>query len=195
MTTSVCIFSIAQLAVLAGALRAQDTTWRMVIPVVLGQCVMNLSILAAAAPSLHRFLNELHSGGGFGMGMTSSQYELSYGSKERSGQNRTTKKSKSKSRLRSGNQSKNRVAMDSTDQYTDTNQTLEDGRKVTDFRPDIAERNHNAVSSDPHRMETSSRSSGQGSEDMIIRQTKAWTVTSYDDHNNDGRHNLPMQKF
>lgn len=113
---------------------------------------MNFSILTAAAPSLYRFLNELHSGPGFGGMVDRSHYELS----ELSSGGRRGKKSTGYGRKKSK------------------------GDEAT-FRPDINGKSYNAT---VHEQRTSSdvmsKSSEHGSEDMIIKQTTAWTVKTYD---------------
>ncbi|KAJ9654265.1 hypothetical protein H2198_006665 [Neophaeococcomyces mojaviensis] len=148
----VCGLTIAQLATLVPALRATDTTRAMLVPTIFAQLVMNFSILTAAAPSLYRFLNELHSGPGFGGMVDRSHYELS----ELSSGGRRGKKSTGYGRKKSK------------------------GDEAT-FRPDINGKSYNAT---VHEQRTSSdvmsKSSEHGSEDMIIKQTTAWTVKTYD---------------
>lgn len=176
--TSVCVVSIVQLVFLAPALTAHDTTWKMVVPEILKQCVMNLSILAAAAPSLHRFLNELHSGAGFGMAVESTPTKLSFSD---SSTGNAWGKWASRNKVNSG--SKSTTLMDSRERSSDTEQILADGRKVMDFRPDLVARSENVVTSDPEAAERSCESSIGGNEEGVIRQTKAWTVTRYENGN------------
>ena len=128
---------------------------------------MNLSILTAAAPSLHRFLNELHSGSGFAGAIPTSQYELSQNS---------GKGSKSWGKVRSA------VKKRSNTNITGAEKTFDaEGNAGPEFRPDTNRSANFITSKDPNRRaEAGSEMSGDGSEDMIIRQTKEYMV-HYDD--------------
>ena len=128
---------------------------------------MNLSILTAAAPSLHRFLNELHSGGGFASALPTSQYELSQNS---------AKNNKSWGKIKSA------VKKRSTTNMTGAEKTFDEDRiDRPEFRPDTNRSTNFVSSKDPNRRtEAGSELSGDGSEDMIIRQTKEYMV-HYDD--------------
>jgi hypothetical protein len=128
---------------------------------------MNLSILAAAAPSLHRFLNELHSGKGFATALPASSYELS--------QNSGKGGSKTWGKLRSA------VKKQSASNISGREKTFDDdlpGRP--EFRPDTNRNAHTISRAEANRREAGSDRSVDGSEDMIIRQTKEYAVT-YDD--------------
>lgn len=128
---------------------------------------MNLSILAAAAPSLHRFLNEMHSGKGFGATIPTSQYELSQGTGKNGSKTWTKVKSAVKKR--------------STTNMTGREKTIdEEPMDNPTFRPET-NRTHNLITSDhPRRNGTRSETSADGSEDMIIRHTKEYAV-QYED--------------
>ena len=62
IVSSVCIATVFQIAFLAPGLTATDQTRGMMKPVIMQQIVMNLSILAAAVPSLHNFITNLTAG-------------------------------------------------------------------------------------------------------------------------------------
>jgi len=137
------------------------------------QIVMNLSILAAAAPSLHRFLNELHSSG-FAGAIPSTQYELS----QNSGRHNKTRKPTAMTK-----QNTSRIAeLEKTSAHdsTESSPRNPNQRQVLDFRPDLTDRSQSHIVHEPSRTESGSRVSRDGSEDMIIRTTKAWDI-KYDD--------------
>ena len=134
--------------------------------------VMNLSIITAAIPSLHRFLSELQTNR-LGAQIHDTQYELSQGSANKSMRFwRPTSKSKkataNESQLRSQINGNGHVVSENVN----SNQEAEHR-----FRPDLLGKSH--VNVEPNgidnRNETGSRTS-DGSEKMIIRQTVGWEV-------------------
>lgn len=146
----------------------------MTVPVILQQVVLNSSILAAVAPPLHRFLNELHSSG-FAGAIPSTQYELS----QSSGRQHSSKELWSKAG--SSNKGGSRVVttekslhkVDASESYSRTKIVLDFGPHVTDQGK--AHVVHETIS----RVETGSKFS-DGCEDMNIRMAKSWDV-KYDD--------------
>lgn len=166
-TPRVCGLTICQLATLAPALRAADTTRAMLVPtifeqyatfealvifwLIMSRLVMNFSILTAAAPSLYRFLNELHSGPGFGGMLDRTQYELSQFTSSDERRKKPTGYIRKKSKA-------------------------DESR----FRPDVDGKSYDVnVHENRKSLDVMSKSSGHGSEDMIIKQTTAWTVKTY----------------
>jgi hypothetical protein len=131
---------------------------------------MNLSILAAVAPSLHRFLSELQTAR---MGAHITQYELSQGSYHgTSVLKRSFKPFSSKSFGKSANKSHN------------SEKFGEDGQSNNnDFRSHLTDKIQTHIRHDP--AETGSRTS-DGSQDMIIRQTVAWEVQHYEEGTSTG---------
>jgi hypothetical protein len=133
--------------------------------------VMNLSILAAAAPSLHRFLGELQTNR-LGITLHETHYELSHSSR---GYGNRSKSSFWKPSLKS-------LGKD-TANSTQLSQTKENGHLAREnvesqhrFRPDLVGKRQVNIEHDPsNRAEAVSRTSGE-SEKMVIRQTVAWDV-------------------
>jgi hypothetical protein len=140
---------------------------------------MNLSIITAAIPSLHRFLGELQTNR-LGAQIHDTQYELSQGSANRSKGRwkpsfKSNKGTAGESKLRSQIHENGHMASENVN----SNQESEHR-----FRPDLLGQSqvnveHNAMDI---RNETGSRTS-DGSEKMIIRQTVGWNV-HYDDDDN-----------
>lgn len=116
--------------------------------------VMCFSILTAAGPPLHRVFKELQSGG-FAGNIPFTEHELS-------------QLSASNGQLGSKGKAKN------------PSNVHHSGQKVVDFRSDILGRGEAVVSSSSkaQQREESSRSSREGSEDMIIRRTQTWQVSN-----------------
>jgi hypothetical protein len=120
---------------------------------------MCLSILTAAGPPLHRVFKELHSGG-FASDIPLTEHELSQLSAVSGGHSKSGSKTLQQSKAHRSSKS-----------YT--------GKKVIDFRPDLSGRGEAVVSSssEAQQREESSRSSREGSEDMIIRRTQTWHIS------------------
>jgi hypothetical protein len=140
--------------------------------------VMNLSILTAAAPSLHRFLGELQTNR-LGVSLNDTQYELSQGSRgygnKSSGFWKPSLKSHGKETANSTQLSQSKERGHTVSENV-TSQMESEHR----FRPDLVGKSQVNIEHDPaNRAETGSRTS-DGSEKMIIRQTVAWDV-HYDD--------------
>jgi hypothetical protein len=140
--------------------------------------VMNLSILTAAAPSLHRFLSELQTNR-LGVNLHDTQYELSRGSRGYGNKSssfwRPSVKSHGKGTANSTQLSQTRGKGHTVSENV-TSQMESEHR----FRPDLVGKSQVNIEHDPaNRAETGSRTS-DGSEKMIIRQTVAWDV-QYDD--------------
>lgn len=136
---------------------------------------MNLSILAAAAPSLHRFLGELQTNR-LGITLHETHYELShssrvYGNRSKSSFWKPSLKSHEKdttnSTQLSQTQENRHIASENVESQMDSQHR---------FRPDLVGESQVNIEHDPSsRAETGSRTS-DGSEKMIIRQTVAWEV-------------------
>lgn len=177
MTGSVCFVSIAQLAFLAPALTAHDTTWKMVVPEILKQCVMNLSVVSAASPSLHRFLNEVTSGTGFGMTVRKASHRPDYST---SSKNRMDKWA-SRNNI-SVSTSKDTTLVESTKRPSDNEGVVQDGRQVMDFRPNLV--SHGQNSSHLSQIEGSHRPlSTQRTGEVPIPQTGDWRAASFNNPN------------
>ncbi|OCL08145.1 hypothetical protein AOQ84DRAFT_318887 [Glonium stellatum] len=58
----VCGVSIGSIAILGSYLHSSDITWDAIVPTVLNSAVMNISIITAGIPSVHRFLGGLQTG-------------------------------------------------------------------------------------------------------------------------------------
>ncbi|KAF2816757.1 uncharacterized protein BDZ99DRAFT_528680 [Mytilinidion resinicola] len=81
---SVCATSIGECVVLGSYLNSTDFTFKAVAPAILAAVTMNLSILTAGIPNVHRFLADLQTGQ-MGTRLTEDQIESSgAGSRQRS---------------------------------------------------------------------------------------------------------------
>jgi len=130
---------------------------------------MNLSILAAVAPSLHRFLSGLQTAS-MGTHIPATQYELSQGSYYgNSVLKRSFKSFGSKPFGKLANKSHNSEKLG------------EDGQSNNNPFQSLTDKIQTHIRHDPmHLAETGSRTS-DGSQDMIIRQTVAWEVQHYEE--------------
>lgn len=150
---------------------------------------MNLSIITAVVPSLHRAIADLHSGH-IGTRIPESHMELTVAdqkgtskstSKSHSGTNRG-KGPFSKFSMTSGNRSQvvreKREGRGNIDDLKNDSTTVNESE--LQFRPDGTGRGISRVEHDPHNIETGSRTS-DGSEKMIIRQTVGWDVRYEDE--------------
>lgn len=142
----------------------------MTVPVILQQVVMNLSILAAVTPPLHRFLNDLHSSG-FASAIPSTQYELS----QSSAGPHSSKRSWSKAR--SSKKGGSTVATTQRSfQEADVSKKHSRTKFVLDIHADSIDRGGpHTVHECTSRAENCSRIS-DGSEAMMIRMAKSWDV-------------------
>jgi hypothetical protein len=123
---------------------------------------MCFSILTAAVPPLHRVFQELHSGG-FASDIPLTEHELTQMS------------------AGSGNRSKNarsKAASKYSKQHSKQNGSApQSSENRVDFRPDIMSRGGAVVTASNKPGEDNSRSSREGSEDMIIRRTQTWHLS------------------
>lgn len=87
---SVCGVSIGNMAVLGSYINSSDITWNAIGPTILNSVAMNLSIITAGIPSVHRFLGDLQTGR-IGIRLNELEIEMSASG------------SRSKSRFRSRN--------------------------------------------------------------------------------------------
>ena len=155
---------------------------------------MNLSVIIAAVPSLHRSIADLHSGH-IGTRIPESHMELT-ASDETRNKSRTGKKftnplsgsNQGKGGFRnftapSANRSQNgREGRDEKD-FADTwqNNSVLNTEPEEHFRSGVGGNSMVRVEHDPHgEAETNSRAS-DGSEKMIIKQTVAWDVRYEDE--------------
>ncbi|KAJ9658833.1 hypothetical protein H2201_007614 [Coniosporium apollinis] len=97
---SVCAVAIGSAAVLPLYLRSSDRTWDAVVPSILNQVVMNLSIITAGIPSVHRFLADLQTGQ-LGSRLPEHDIELSNSRSKFSGSSSRFGRSKADQSLRS----------------------------------------------------------------------------------------------
>jgi hypothetical protein len=142
---------------------------------------MNLSILTAATPSLHRFLAELQTNR-LGVTLHETQYELSQGSRGYANKSAGLWKASIKSQ---GKGTANSTQLSHTNEKSHTvNENVTSHMESQHrFRPDLVGKSQVNIEHDPvNRAESGSRTS-DGSEKMIIRQTVAWDV-QYDDDDN-----------
>ena len=141
---------------------------------------MNLSILAAATPSLHRFLVELQTNR-LGVSLNDTHYELSQGSRGYYGNKQPSSwkpsyisngKGAVSSAQRSWSKENGHIARENVATQTESQHH---------FRPDlVGEREAHIEHVPAHRNEAGSRTS-DGSDQMIIRQTVSWEV-QYGEH-------------
>ena len=149
---------------------------------------MNLSILAAAAPSLHRFLGELQTNR-LGVTLNDTHYELSQGS--RGGYINKQASSWKPSLKSSGKGTANSAQLSRTKNGHTVSETVTSqmGSQYR-FRPDLVGKSQVNIEHDPaNRNETGSRTS-DGSEKMIIRQTMAWDVQYDEDESHHQDHDV-----
>ena len=178
---SVCILAIVQVVYISSAIHDTDQTRSRIALTALNQCIMNVSIITATVPSIHRSLVDLQTGH-IGTRIPQSQIDRAYpndlgitGSSSHEMKSGSSGKGRSKvlsipSRIVGGTKgSQNR-----------DNTNGQAGQSNQQFRPEGEGDNTTRVEHDPGNMaETGSRTS-DGSEKMIIRQTVGWDVR-YDD--------------
>lgn len=101
---SVCGGSIGNMAVLGSYINSSDITWNAIGPTILNSVVMNLSIITAGIPSVHRFLGDLQTGQ-IGIRLNELEIEMSASG------------SRSKSRFRSGNDTNSKNSSKATSSF------------------------------------------------------------------------------
>lgn len=131
---------------------------------------MNLSIIIAAAPSLYRSVADLRSG--IGLAIPDTHMEM-YNSGSKSGGQTKGSTIKSSTNMFSRDRSKNRSHIGRNEKVD----TIAVSESEEHFRPAADDGKNNVkIEHDPNfNAETGSHAS-DGSEQMIIRQTRAWDV-------------------
>lgn len=133
----------------------------------LDRLVVNLSILTAAVPSLYRAVADMHTN--FGLQLAEGHMEM-YNSASKAGGSSNVKTAKTTTKAFSRNQSNNRSQIGGGEEKVSSTDSEEHLRHMDEGRT-TGKVEHDAN----FNAETGSHAS-DGSEQMIIRQTRAWDV-------------------